>query len=185
MTVNWIIRPLAAEEITRELFHYFSRRQDVKQCWRKVDGQWCIRDVAFVDNWSEDDYAFLVRVLKETIADGGLVCAAFVNGQLKGFAAVLAQPFGSRRQYRDLASLHVSEDMRRHGMGKALIHSAAAWAQQQGAEKLYISAHSAVGSQAFYRAMGCVDAEEINAAHAEAEPCDCQMECLLKALYER
>lgn len=172
----WTIRPLTEKDITRSLFLPFHRRQDVKQCWRKVDGAWCIRDIPFVDEWSEADYAFLVKVLKETIAAGGLVCAAFVQDELKGFAAVLSAPLGSRGQYRDLASLHVSEDMRRRGMGRALIRFAADWAKAHGAEKLYISAHSAVESQAFYRAMGCVEAEEINAAHAEAEPCDCQME---------
>ena len=30
------------------------------------------------------------------------------------------------------------------------------WAKQKGAKKLYISAHSAVESQAFYKSMGCV-----------------------------
>ena len=47
---------------------------------------------------------------------------------------------------------------------------------EKGAGKLYISAHSAVESQAFYKAMGCVEAKEINAAHAEKEPFDCQLE---------
>ena len=45
-----------------------------------------------------------------------------------------------------------------------------------GAEKLYISAHSAAGPMAFYRAMGCVEAEEPDPFHAAAEPCDVQME---------
>ena len=45
------------------------------------------------------------------------------------------------------------------------------------AKKLYISAHSAVESQAFYKAMGCVEAEEYNAEHVEKEPYDCQLEC--------
>jgi len=48
-----------------------------------------------------------------------------------------------------------------------------------GAEKLYISAHSSVESQAFYRSMGCAEAEEYNARHVELEPCDCQLEYLL------
>lgn len=49
----------------------------------------------------------------------------------------------------------------------------------QGGQKLYISAHSAVESQAFYRKMGCVEAEEYDPAHTAAEPCDCQLEYLL------
>ena len=46
-------------------------------------------------------------------------------------------------------------------------------------EGLYMSAHSSMESQAAYRALGCVHAQEINAALAQAEPCDVQMEYLL------
>ena len=53
------------------------------------------------------------------------------------------------------------------------------YARERGAEKLYISAHSAVETQAFYRAMGCVEAEEYQPAHVEQEPYDCQLECAL------
>ena len=51
------------------------------------------------------------------------------------------------------------------------------WAKQIGAIKLYISAHSAVESQAFYKSMGCVEAEIYNQKHVEDEPYDCQLEC--------
>ena len=44
---------------------------------------------------------------------------------------------------------------------KRCFASSADWAFSQGAKKLYISAHSALESQAFYAAMGCVEAEEI------------------------
>ena len=51
------------------------------------------------------------------------------------------------------------------------------WAKQKGAKKLYISAHSAVESQAFYKSMGCVEAKVYNQKHVEDEPYDCQLEC--------
>ena len=50
------------------------------------------------------------------------------------------------------------------------------WAKQKGAKKLYISAHSAVESQAFYKSMGCVEAEVYNQKHVEDEPYDCQLD---------
>ncbi len=53
---------------------------------------------------------------------------------------------------------------------------AAERAKAMGAEKLYISAHSSKESQAFYKAVGCVEAEEYNPASVEKEPCDCQLE---------
>lgn len=53
------------------------------------------------------------------------------------------------------------------------------WAKDQGASKLYISAHSAVESQRFYEAMGCIEAAEYNEEHVKREPCDCQLEYVL------
>lgn len=101
---------------------------------------------------------------------------AFENGRLKGFVAVLPEIFGGENRYVDLASIHVSQDMRRRGIGTALFLKAKEWARQQGAGKLYISAHSAVESQAFYRGMGCVEAKLYHQKHVEEEPFDVQME---------
>lgn len=89
--------------------------------------------------------------LRRTLAQGGFVYGAFRNGILKVFVSVEAGPLGSRGQYRDLSSLHVSQELRGQGIGAVLFLSAARWAAGQGGQKLYISAHSAVESQAFYR----------------------------------
>lgn len=172
-------RTLTRDDITPALFATFDRRQEVTRCWRKVDGQWCIADIAFIDEWDAADYDELVRCLCRTVDTGGVVYGAFAGGQLKGFCSVEPQPFGSQKQYLDLSSLHVSADLRRQGAGRELFSRAAAWAREHGAHKLYISAHSAVETQAFYRALGCVEAAEYNAAHVEKEPCDCQMEYAL------
>ena len=98
---------------------------------------------------------------------------------MKGFASVEAALFGGEQGYLDLSSIHVSEDMRGMGIGRALFLAAKEWAAGRGAKKLYISAHSAVESQAFYRTMGCVEAREYQQKHVEAEPYDCQLECVL------
>ncbi len=170
------IRPLNLEEISIRLFRSFCRRQEVTQCWRKENGAWQVRDVAFVDDWDAQDYAFLVQCLRRTVQTGGVVFGAFLDGALKGFASVESAPLGTAGQYRDLTSLHVSQELRGRGIGRQLFQQAAGWARTQGGKKLYISAHSAVETQAFYRAMGCVEAEEPQAIHYEKEPCDCQLE---------
>ena len=172
-------KELQAEMINRELFAHFTRHQVVSQCWRKVDGQWCIKDIAFTDDWDEADYRTLIACLQSTLAGGGVVFGAFKGGLLKGFASVEAKLFGKNKEYLDLTSLHVSEEMRGKSIGKELFRLSKAWAKEHGAKKLYISAHSSVETQAFYRAMGCVEAVEYNEAHVAAEPCDCQMEYVL------
>ena len=172
-------RSLRADELNRELFSNFTRRQVVTKCWRKEKGEWKIKEVPFIDDWSEENYATLVSCLKNTILTGGFVYGAFSDNELKGFVSVEPTLFGGEQKYLDLSSIHVSEDMRGQGIGKVLFLAAKEWAKENGARKLYISAHSSVESQAFYKAMGCVEAEVYNRKHVEEEPCDCQLECSL------
>ena len=185
-------RALCENESCLELFRGFVRRQEVVKCWRKENGneQWVIRDDPFIDDWTEDDYRFLVKCLKNTVHTGGFVYAAFQehnvleghgkpSDTLKGFVSVEPTLFGGAQGYLDLSSIHVSEELRGKGAGSVLFHAAKEWARKKGGKKLYISAHSAVETQAFYRAMGCVEAQVYNQRHAEQEPYDCQLECTL------
>ncbi len=170
-------RRINREEINRELFAGFIRRQVVTDCWRREEGEWVVRSDPFIDDWTEEDYQKLEECLKRTLDRGGFVYGAFQNGILKGFASVEAGLFGGEQGYLDLSCIHVSEDMRGRGIGRALFVAAGGWARDQGGRKLYISAHSAVESQAFYKAMGCVEAEVYHQGHVEEEPYDCQLEC--------
>ena len=172
-------RALDLEEIERDLFRDFIRRQKVTDCWRKENTSWVIKSDPFIDDWSEEDYQVLVTCLKNTVSTGGLVYGFFFDGSLKGFVSVESALFGNQENYLDLTSLHVSEDLRGNGIGKTLFLKAARWAKAHGADKLYISAHSAVETQAFYQAMGCVEAQEYHRQHVEAEPFDCQLEYLI------
>lgn len=172
-------RELQTKEIDRQLFKKFERHQKVTQCWRKINGKWIIKDVPFIDQWSEEDYKQLIECLKNTLKTDGIVYGAFLDNTLKGFASVENEFLGQTHEYLDLSSLYVSEDMRGHGIGKRLFQMAAQWAKTHGAKKLYISAHSAVESHAFYKAIGCTEALEYDQRHVEKEPCDCQLEYVL------
>lgn len=172
-------RRLEEKEICREAFRQFIRRQEVGKCWRRIDGEWVIKDDPFVDDWSEADYEKLVACLRNTVATGGFVYAAFCDGALKGFASVEPELFGGEQGYLDLSSIHVSQDMRGQGIGRTLFLAAKDWARAHGGRKLYISAHSAVESQSFYKAMGCVEAKVYHPRHVAEEPFDCQLECRL------
>lgn len=172
-------RHLAARELDRALFAGFVRRQTVTKCRRREQDAWVIRDDPFIDDWSEEDYRELLDHLKAILRAGGFVYAGFCRGVLKGFVAVDPQGLTISRDYLDLAHIYVSADLRGRGVGRALFEAAVRWAGAHGAKKLYISAHSAVESQAFYRAMGCVDAEVYDPGHVEKEPFDCQMEYVI------
>ena len=170
-------RELSPGELRPELFASFVRRQVVTECWRREGSEWVIRRAPFIDDWSAEDIQVLVSCLSNTLDTGGLVRAAFLDGALKGFVSVEPALFGGEHRYLDLSSIHVSQDMRGQGVGRALFLAAKDWARNSGGRKLYISAHSAVESQAFYRAMGCVEAEVYHQGHVEEEPYDCQLEC--------
>lgn len=172
-------RRLQTEELCQELFQDFIRHQTVTDCWRYEKNQWVIKADPFIDDWTEADYQILISCLKHTIDTKGFVYAAFWEERLKGFVSVEADLFGEEQKYLDLTSIHVSEDMRGRGIGRELFLAAKKWAKEKGAKKLYISAHSAVESQAFYKAMGCVEAALYCTKHVEKEPYDCQLECLL------
>lgn len=174
-----VYRTLTEGELCRELLGKFRRRQVVDLCRRRENGRWVVRPDPFIDDWSEEDCAFLLECLKNTLRTGGFVYGAFVDMALKGFVSVEPEPFGSEMQYLDLSSIHVSEDMRGRGIGAKLFRAAADWARGRGARKLYISTHSAVETQAFYAKMGCVEAAEYESDHVEREPFDCQLEYLL------
>ncbi|SHJ96621.1 N-acetylglutamate synthase, GNAT family [Clostridium cavendishii DSM 21758] len=172
-------RKLQIKEINNELFKKFERNQKVTQCLRKINDEWMVKDVSFIDQWSEDDYKELIEFLKKTLKKDGVIYGAFEENSLKGFVSVENGFIDEEQTYFDLSNIYVSEDMRGHGIGEKLFHMAAQWAKIHNAKKLYISAHSAVESQAFYKAMGCIEALKYNQQHVEKEPCDCQLEYVL------
>ena len=172
-------RDLSPGELSPELFAAFVRRQVVTDCWRREGEEWVIRKTPFIDDWSAEDIQTLVSCLRNTLNTGGLVRAAFLGGALLGFVSVEPTLFCGEHRYLDLSSIHVSQELRGSGTGRALFSAAADWARARGAKKLYISAHSAVETQAFYRGLGCVDAQLPDPHHMEAEPFDCQLEYTL------
>ena len=107
-------RRLEKHELTPEMFQDFIRHQTVQDCYRKREGRWVIEPAPFIDDWSREEYDFLVQCLKDTIDGNGAVYGAFqaealgLPGILKGFVSVEGGHMGSRGQYRDM---RISGDM--------------------------------------------------------------------------
>lgn len=163
-------------EINAGLLDGFIRRQVVTKCLRRENGAWIAKNAPFIDDWMQKDREWIAADLKNLAGRGGLVYAAYCGGKLAGFASVSAETLGESGEYLELTNIHVTEAMRGRGIGRALFYAAAEWAKAHGAKKLYISAHSSVESQAFYRSLGCKEAEIYSTRHIEAEPFDIQME---------
>ncbi|MCL2634112.1 MAG: GNAT family N-acetyltransferase [Oscillospiraceae bacterium] len=180
MNTITVIKKLQSKDCTSEIFSDFNRYQEVKRCWRKENGEWLLKDIAFTNQWNDEQKAERVVGLLRCIQQGGVVIGAFVDNTLIGFSSVLNHLFGSNDEYIQLEMLHVSYEFRGNGIGKALFHEICGYAKELGAKKLYISAHSAEETQAFYKSVGCVETTELNQKLFEEEPVDCHLEyCLM------
>lgn len=172
-------KELEKTEIDMALFARFNRYQDVKKCWRKENGEWILKKIAFTEQWGSEEYEILIKCLQNTIKTGGTVFGAFHNDVLVGFASIENHFWGSQKEYLQLSSIHISYENRNMGIGKKFFSLVCKEAKEIGSQKLYISTHSSEESQAFYKAMGCVEAMEYNDKLVAEEPWDCQLEYCL------
>lgn len=161
------------KEFDIELFSSFDRYQEVKQCWRKENNKWILKDISFVEQWNIKDYETLIKDLIDTVNTGGMVFGSLYGNTLIGFSSIENELFGSNGQYIQLSSLHVSCEKRGLGIGKKLFYISCNKAKELGAKKLYMSAHSSKETQAFYNRLGCVEAVEYNERLVLKEPYDC------------
>jgi len=173
-----IFAKLTPENFTPHSLDRFIRLQEVKECWRNVEGELTLVPCAFTEDWD------LVRrrEVAAEILEGlrtGLAYGAFSQGEVVGYILVDCTLFGSRSQYAELKLFHVSQPFRRMGIGKELFRLASEGAKAISAEKLYISAQSSKETIAAYHRLGCTQAQEINEQIAQSEPFDLQLECCL------
>ncbi len=179
--------PVEVKALTRDNFRAdslddFIRHQEVTECWRCIDGEWQLLPIAFTEGWNLPRLREEAADLLRAIAEGNPVIGAFDGAQVVGYAQ-LGERLGCCKQFIELVGFHVSEPYRGQGIGRRLFACICDTAHTLGAKKLYISAHSSKESQAAYRALGCVHAQEIDPVRAKNEPCDVQMEYDLKGVH--
>lgn len=179
MNENITLKELTEKDCGPALLGSFNRYQKVERCWRMVNGQWTIQNVRYTEDWDETEKLAVAAEMRDCLKNGGRAVGIFCGDKTVGFASLEPAFFGSEKQYLDLALLHVSYEHRGKGYGRQLFAAICEQARQMNAKKLYISAHSAEDSMAFYQKCGCVFAHEINADLAEKEPFDCQLEYVL------
>ncbi len=171
-------RKLSSDEISDSYLDAYRRYQETRRCWFFTDGTSVLKECPHVWDWDADKRRNIAGLLRR-YADKNAAFGAFCDGELAGFAALETVFSGSRGQYLNLPMLQVSADFRHRGIGKRLFAMITDEARSRGAEKLYISANNSEESQAFYRAVGCIDAKEVDKEQVEREPFDCQMEYVL------
>ncbi len=159
----------------------FILRQRVRECWRKQGGSYVLTPQNYTEEWDLPARREKAHKILAALKEGGRALLAEKNGTIVGFALLAGGLFGKSCRYADLAEFYVSEPLRGQGIGGRLFLGIAEEARKAGAQKLYISAHSAKESIAAYEKYGCATAEEPDAAHTEKEPFDLQLEYPLSA----
>ncbi|MGN0693016.1 MAG: GNAT family N-acetyltransferase, partial [Oscillospiraceae bacterium] len=152
----------------------FIRHQEVRECWRKVNGEWTLQPIEFTEDWDSFVLREKAAEIIGFIGSKGFAYGAFSDDKIVGFITVSDSLFGSNKQYAELVLFQVSEPFRGRGIGRRLFELACEEARSIGVQRLYISAHSSKESQAAYRRLGCTEAEEVNKEIAENEPFDVQ-----------
>ena len=172
-------RQLIPTDIPDTLLVDFTRYQETTYVLALVDGELIQKEDHFIDNWDQAKLASVSAYLRGCAQRGGIVVGAFAGETCIGFTAIEPDRFGSHGQYVELSYCHVTRENRGKGIGRQLFSRACQIARAQGIQKLYLSTHPAVESQGFYRAVGCVLAEEINPEILAREPLDLQLELTL------
>ncbi len=169
------------QKLTKENFYLtslddFQRYQEVSKCWRKIDGDYKLSDVHYIEDWELSELRKMAEKILQGLSQGCVGYAAIINNKIVGFAYLENLFFGDKKQYINLGELYVSFPFRRRGIGKKLFDMTCQEAKELGASKLYISAHSAEESICAYKSYGCTFAQEVNATLAQKEPFDLQLE---------
>ncbi len=167
--------------LTDDLFDDFDRHQEVTKVYRAKDGKWLIVDDVFTEEWDNIKKLQLTEYIRTLIEQKAIFYGAFSGKKLVGITGVINGLFGSAKQYAKLAMIYVSASEMGKGIGKELFMLAASSAESMGAKKLYITGHSAVETQDFYRAMGCVETMEYDPKYLQNEPKSVHLEYDLNA----
>lgn len=166
-------RALAEEEsgCIREI----DASQTIGRAWRLVDGQRELVEIQYEDPDFPNGFEDHLARLRETIRTGGLALGAFRSGKLVGFCTVDRRMFGDTARMVLLDQLFITRECRGQGIGRHLFQAAALVAKGWGADRLYICAGSAEETIAFYLAVGCEEAREIDLVLAASDPRDLQL----------
>lgn len=172
---NIIYRKLTVKEC--EKINEMNPSQYIGKAWREVNGKRQLVEINYQDTDWPNGYENHYNNLRETILSGGAAIGAFgSNDRLLGFASINRKCFGEKFNYVLLDQLFITLDYRNKGIGKRLFMNCVEIARQWNANNIYICAGSAEETIAFYFAIGCKEAMEINKELYESDPRDYQLE---------
>jgi GNAT superfamily N-acetyltransferase len=130
-----IVERLTEENFNTHSLDNFIRHQVVTECWRKVDGNWILLPISFVEEWSLDKCREEASAMENNLYGDMIDYGAFEKTDLIGYITVGTEKLGTDRQYLQLVSFQVSEPFRGMGVGRMLFEKAVTIARGYGAKK--------------------------------------------------
>lgn len=132
----------------------FCRHQHSESHYEWLAGQLVLFQQPFTDDWTGEEKRQKAKHIQSSLAAGGYLAAAFADGVLAGFALLDGSIC---RGGMALDKIHVTEPLRRRGIGKLLFAAVCQQARGRGARFLFMATNPDRGTQLYYRALGCTD----------------------------
>lgn len=159
-----------------EMLKGMDASQTIGRAWREVDGERRLVRIDYEDPTWPNGYEAHRDGFINAVEEGGVAIGALdETGRLIGFGTLRGKLYGNHHRYVLLDQLFISREQRGGGIGRRLFAYLAEHAKTLGGDHLYICAGSAEETIAFYRALGCRDADEVIPELAEEDPRDMQL----------
>lgn len=178
-----VIEKLTADNFSESSLDDFQRRQEVTEVWRRRGNGMELVYQPFVEDWDEELRRAVAARMLDNLRHGYFGTGAFDNGKLIGWTFYGNELSGANKNYIELHMFHVSAPYRGRGTGRRLFTASLPLARETGAQRIFISSHSAKETQAAYKALGCVPAAELFERATMEEPFDIQLEYDLTKQY--
>lgn len=155
--------------------------QYINRALREVEGKrQLLITINYLDPGLPNGLEWHINHFETSLKGGGKAFGCYNNEDiLLGYAVLNAKKFGETARYILLDQLFISKEERNKGIGNELFQYCCIEARKFGADKIYICAGSAEETLAFYFAIGCVEAKEINQELYELDTRDIQLEYVL------
>ena len=167
-------------ELTRSEVPYIwqiDRREVIENIYYLKDGKLVLKPEHYdMRGWPNGEPEHYTPNLLDCFDYGGYFWGAFSGELLVGVVVLENRFIGSAKDTLQMKFLHVSNNYRKHGLGKELFLLAAEKAIELEAKKMYISATASENTVNFYLNLGCVLASELDEELYALEPDDIHLE---------
>lgn len=170
-------------ELTRSEIPYIwqiDRSEVIDNIYYLRDGKLVLKPEHYdMRGWPPGEPEHYMPIFLDCFNRGSYFWGAFQGDLLVGVVVLVNHFLGSAKDTLQLKFLHVSNNFRKHGLGKKLFLLAAEKAIEIGAKKMYVSSTPSENTVSFYLRLGCVLATEIDAELFALEPEDIHLEYVL------